>query len=257
MTCNGATEIKAHSGTGKAPLLLRAARKLWRLVADGPYRHMLWLHWRHPAEVFQPFNTTLPDRYPEIFAFVQSELGAHSDVRILSFGCATGEEVFSLRRYFPRAAIKGIDINPGAIAVARRLLRGERDPRISFDVASSVAMEPNGAYDAIFCMAVLRHGSLGLPGVTRCDHLIRFEDFAKTIAEFGRCLRLRGLLVIRHSNFRLRDTAASAAFETILRIPTMAKSPLFGPDNTLLSEVDYPDTVFCKIGSEYDKQPPT
>jgi trans-aconitate methyltransferase len=245
--------MRSHSGPGSAPPLLRAGRKLWRLAIDGPYRHMLWLHWRHPAEAFQPFNTTRPDRYPEIFAFVQSELGAQSDLKILSFGCATGEEVFSLRRYFPRAAIKGIDINPGNIAAARRRLRREHDPRISFDVASSVAMEPAGAYDAIFSMAVLRHGSLGLPGVTRCDHLIHFEDFAKTIAQLGRCLRARGLLVIRHSNFRLNDTAASAEYETILRIPTGRKSPLFGPDNTLMSSIEYPDTVFRKI--ERDKGP--
>jgi hypothetical protein len=31
-------------------------------------------------------------------------------------------------------------------------------------------------YDAIFAMAMLRHGSLDLPGVTRCDHLLRFYD---------------------------------------------------------------------------------
>jgi SAM-dependent methyltransferase len=242
--------MRSHLGPVSGRILLRAGRKLWRLAIDGPYRHMLWLHWRHPADAFQPFYTTWPDRYPEIFAFVQSELDAHSDLKILSFGCATGEEVFSLRQYFPTATIKGIDINPGNIAAARRRLRRERDPRISFEVASSVAMEPVGAYDAIFCMAVLRHGSLGLPGVTRCDHLVRFEDFAKTIAQLGRCLRARGLLIVRHSNFRLDDTAASAAFETILRKPTGKKPQLFGPDNTLLSGVDYPNTVFRKIESD-------
>ena len=45
----------------------------------------------------------------------------------------------------------------------------------------------------------------GLPGVTRCDHLIRFEDFARAVADFERCLKPGGLLIIRHSNFRLRD----------------------------------------------------
>jgi 2-polyprenyl-3-methyl-5-hydroxy-6-metoxy-1,4-benzoquinol methylase len=247
--------MMAHSRPGNAPFLLRAGRMLWRLAVDGPYRHMLWLRWRQPAEAFQPFNTTRPDRYPEIFAFVQLELGAQSNARILSFGCATGEEVFSLRSYFPSAVIKGVDINPGNIAAARRRLRGKRDPRISFNVAASVETEPTGAYDAIFCMAVLRHGSLGLPGITRCEHLIRFEDFAKMVSEFERCLRPRGLLVIRHSNFRLCDTAASAIFETILRIPTVVKSPLFGRDDTLMSGINYPDTVFRKIGFERDNGP--
>jgi 2-polyprenyl-3-methyl-5-hydroxy-6-metoxy-1,4-benzoquinol methylase len=239
--------MNSHLESRKAPFVVRAARKAWRIAVDPPYRHMLWLHWRRPPDAFQPFNTTKPDRYPEIFAFVQAELGAVSNVRILSFGCATGEEVFSLRHYFPQATIKGTDINAGNIAVARRRLRCESDPRISFEVGSSVATEASDAYDAIFCMAVLRHGSLALPGVTRCDHLIRFEDFEEMIAAFARCLRPRGLLAIRHSNFRLSDTAAGAGFETILRISTGTKSPLFGPDNSLMRGIDYPDTVFRKI----------
>ena len=97
-------------------------------------------------------------------------------------------------------------------------------------------------------MAVLRHGSLGLPGVTRCDHLIRFEDFARAIEDFRRCLKPGGLLVIRHSNFRLCDTAVGTEFETILRvkIPAAAKTPIFGPDNQLLPGVEDTDTVFRK-----------
>ena len=102
----------------------------------------------------------------------------------------------------------------------------------------------------IFCMAVLRHGSLGNPGVTRCDHLIRFEDFAKAVADFERCLKPGGLLVIRNSNFRLCDTAAATAFETLLTVPfgeRARRTPIFGPDNCLMDGVDYPDTVFRKL----------
>ncbi len=102
-----------------------------------------------------------------------------TDIRILSYGCSNGDEVFSLRRYFTRAIIKGLDINSGSIAVCRRRLRKSPDAAISFATASSAKAEPSSTYDAIFCMAVLRHGSLGLPGVTRCDHLIRFDNFLR------------------------------------------------------------------------------
>jgi hypothetical protein len=96
-------------------------------------------------------------------------------------------------------------------------------------------------------MAVLRHGSLAQPGVTRCDHLIRFEDFARAVADFKRCLKPGGLLIIRHSNFRLCDAPAGLAFETILRAPyRKPKTPLFGPDNQLLPDLQYPDTIFRK-----------
>lgn len=229
--------------------VIRAIRKLWRLVVDRPYRNMMWLHLLRPKGAFQPFNDTRANRYPHIFSFVQSELGSDGEVKILSYGCSTGEEVFSLRDYFPRAVIKGTDINPGNIAFCKRRLKRAPDAAISFEIANSTIAEPAAWYDAIFCMAVLRHGGLGLPGVTRCDHLIRFEDFAQTVEDFKRCLRPGGLLVIRHSNFRLCDTPAGAAFETILRVKlpdTAKKTPIFGPDNVVMKGVEYPDTVFRK-----------
>jgi 2-polyprenyl-3-methyl-5-hydroxy-6-metoxy-1,4-benzoquinol methylase len=188
-----------------------------------------------PRERFNPSTTHDLIAIPRIFDFVRSELGATSKVKILSYGCSTGDEVFSLRQYLPEAVIKGIDINPANIAVCRRRLKKSPDANISFTTANSTTAEPSGRYDAIFCMAVLRHGSLGLPGVSRC-----------AIADFERCLKPGGLLVIRHSNFRLCDAAAGLAFETILQLPHDSKTPLFGPDNRLLPEQTYPDTVFRK-----------
>lgn len=242
--------INVASAMQRRPFLLRAMRGLWRLAVDSVYRHVMWLYFIRPKSAFQPFNDTLDDRYPEIFAFVAAELGAASKISILSYGCSIGDEVFSLRRYFPRATIKGVDINPANIAVCRRRLKKSPDAGIAFATAHSTAAESSRGYDAIFCMAVLRHGSLGLPGVTRSDHLIRFEDFSRAIADFKRCLKPGGLLIVRHSNFRLGDAPAGQAFETILRLPTGPGTPLFGPDNQRLADDDYPDTVFRKKSTD-------
>lgn len=238
-------------GTKRPAFAVRAARSLWRLVFDRSYRNLMWLRLLPPTGAFQPFNDTRADRYPKIFRFVQSALGTSSKIRILSYGCSTGEEVFSLRSYFPHAVIKGIDINAENIAVCRRRLKEKPDSAMAFEFASSTAAEPAAAYDAIFAMAVLRHGSLGLPGVTRCDHLIRFDEFARAVEDFRRCLKPGGLLVIRHSNFRLCDAPAGTAFETVLRVKnaeTAKKTPIFGPDNLLMPGVEYPDTMFRKTG---------
>jgi SAM-dependent methyltransferase len=226
---------------------LRAARLAWRLLRDPSYRYMMRLIWWPKRDAFQPFNDTQVDRYPGIFKFVQSKLGAGEPANILSFGCATGEEVFSLRHYFSRARIKGIDINPGNIAAARARLAATPDAGLSFALGASTADEPPAHYDAIFCMAVLRHGSLGEIGVERCDHLLRFDDVGGAFADFHRCLKPGGLLVVRHSNFRLRDTPIGARFETLLSVPCHgSKTPIFGPDNRLMPGVEDPDAVFRK-----------
>lgn len=239
----------AESLKARSPRPVRALRMLWRLARDPAYRHMMRLYWRPRRGGFQPFNDTRADRYPFIFAFVQGQLGAERAMNILSFGCATGEEVFSLRRYFPAATVKGIDINPGNVAVARRRSRALPDAQVSFECKSSTAEETAEIYDAIFCMAVLRHGSLGEPGVTRCDHLLRFEDFAAAIADFHRCLKPGGLLIVRHSNFRVCDAPVGAKFETILSVPIPGpkQTPIFGPDNQLMPGLAYSDAVFRKL----------
>jgi hypothetical protein len=119
------------------------------------------------------------------------------------------------------------------------------DAGISFETAGSTVGEPSAHYDAIFCMAVLRHGALADPGIECCDHLIRFEDFAAAVADFSPCLKPGGLLVIRFSNFRLADAPAGKDFECILAVDSPPVS-IFGPDNRRLSGVTYPDTVFRK-----------
>jgi len=225
-------------------LLLGLLQRAWRFLTDACYRTELRMRFRPQDGEFQPYGRTAFDLYPRIFAFVQSQLGADARLNLLSFGCATGEEVSTLRRYFPAASIKGIDANSSSIAACRRHLGRHRDPNIVFETGNSTAAEPSDSYDAIFCMAVLRHG--GLRDCTRCDHLIRFEDFARIIEGFRRYLKPGGLLVICHANFRLCDAPSGRHFESLLRadFPESARTPVFGPDNRLMKDVAYPDIVF-------------
>ncbi len=144
---SGSGTAQPTSGA-RRPFALRLARVLWQLATDRTYRTVTWLRWQRPSGLFQPFNDTAEDRYPRIFAFVQAQLGGETAVHILSFGCSTGEEVFTLRRYFPRAIIKGIDINAANVAAARRRLASVPDPGLAFVRAGSTAGEPDAAYDA-------------------------------------------------------------------------------------------------------------
>ncbi len=229
---------------------------VWRAFGDPAFRRdLLWRKLSRRSGAFQIGGDTGEDRYPEIFRFVEDALDGGLNARLLSFGCSTGEEVFTLRRYFPRAAIDGADINPYRIRACRARWRREgRDPRLRFVVAGSAAALPAARYDAIFCLAVLRHGGLRQGGepAPRCDHLIRFDAAARLVGELARRLKPGGLLAIAHSNFRFSDMPASSEFEVALSRDlelAILGPPLYGPDNRLLPGAVYRDLVFRKCRS--------
>lgn len=193
---------------------------------------------RRPAPgEFQPYTYTRNDRYPWLFGFAADRIGSRADLRILSFGCSRGEEVFSLRRYFPTAAIKGIDINARNIARCRARARATGFPNGSFEVAATTAGEPTGSYDAIFCLAVLLNGDLTTSHAQRSDPLLRFETFDRMVGDFSRCLKSGGLLVLHTTNFRFCDTSVAGGFDVVLEADPRDLAPdvLFGRNNRLMS----------------------
>ncbi len=233
----------------KIPGLVKLAR-LSRFFANPGYRIVWRLKHDKPENLFQPYSTTKPDRYPRIFAFVRDNLTDVDRPRLLSFGCSTGAEVFTLRQYFPDAEITGIDINPHNIAVCRKWLSRSGDNLIRFEHAGSSENEPDSYYDAVFCMAVLRHGDLGSGNDAKsCAQLIRFADFERMIAGFCRCLKPGGYLAIRHSNFRFSDTEVASGFAAVVSLSGSqlhVGTPLYDRNNQRLVDAVYDDVVFRK-----------
>jgi SAM-dependent methyltransferase len=226
----------------------RFALFIYKLARNLESRNAALLLLRPPKGLYQPYGTTSAERYPGVFQYVSESLGGSPDVRILSFGCATGEEVFSLRRYLPDANIVGLDINPFNIAVCcfRRLRAG--DKRMTFAVAGSTEGEASASYDAIFAMAVFRHGDLNIsPPPPECSHRIRFAEFEQSAAYLARVLKPSGLLIIEHAMFRFCDTRAAKDFETVYSVEPDKREPLYSRDNRLLPDAEYPDVVFRKF----------
>jgi len=199
---------------------------------------------------FQPYNHTLPNRYPWLFQFARAFLGNAHGMRILSFGCSLGEEVFALRNYFPAAGIKGIDIDPRNIARCRARARAAKPGEVTFASAATTEAEQSEFYDAIFCLAVLCHGDLTTSGAERSDPLLRFEDFERTVLDFARCLKPGGLLLLHTTNFRFCDTSASKEFDTVLEADPaqLASDVLFDRDNRLMQGERYRPVAFRKRG---------
>jgi len=188
-----------------------------------------------PGE-YQTYSYTRPDRYPWLFEFAADRLGTRRPLKILSFGCSRGDEVFSLRRYFPDAALKGIDVNPRNIARCLARARAESPTNITFATAANTEGEPASSYDAIFCLAVLVSGDLTTSGAQRCDPVFHFERFERQVADFARCLKPGGLLVLHTTNFRFCDTSVAQDFDVVLEADpaNLAPDVLFDRNNRLM-----------------------
>jgi SAM-dependent methyltransferase len=197
---------------------------------------------------FQRYSHTLPNRYPWIFEFAAQHLDAAAQLRLLSFGCSRGDEVFALQRYFPAAAIHGIDIDPRNIAQCTARAVGFRSARIRFTAAASTVAEADESYDAIFCLAVLCLGDLTASGARRCEPPLSFGRFSAVVADFARCLKPGGLLFLHTTNFRFGDTATSANFDVVLNAEPaqLASDVLFDRDNNLMEGVRYSPVCFRK-----------
>jgi SAM-dependent methyltransferase len=202
------------------------------------------LRWRLSAQQFQPFNHTKPDRYPWLFSYARWILPPASN--ILSFGCSTGEELLSLHQYLPDASIKGVDINPRNIDIAR-----ERSSAIrSVDVACAGTLESehDASYDAIFCLATLCDGRLTARACERSSPLFCFDKFESAVNDLARCIKPGGFLFLLTTNFRFCDTRASRDFELALsaEVENLASDLIYDRNNQLMPGMRYRDAVFRK-----------
>jgi len=188
--------------------------------------------------IHQILTYTELDRYPEIF-LTCSKL-KEGDVKILSFGCSTGEECQTLRKYFPLAEIIGLDVNEN---VLKKAIKNNSDKKIKFH---SVLNE--NSFDLIFCMSVFcRHINNG-----ECDDPFythyTFKQFEKTLKELISTLKHNGAIIIYNSNFRFCDTKFSNLFKSI---PTKDNHgsgfvTKFNKENVKLKNQIYKDCVFLK-----------
>lgn len=226
-------------------VLLDWLRFVVHLIRGGEHRRSALLMWRRPRGLFQPYGTTQEDRYPELFQFFRQGIDDVPQTRILSFGCSTGDEVFSLARYFRQAQIHGIDIDSGRIrACLARWRREGQDPRLSFACASDVTQEVSESCDLVMAMSVFRHGALGV-SPTDCSAWIRFAEFDQVVGELARVIKPGGLLVILHANFRFGDTRAASWFDCV-RSESVQISPIYDCNDRLMPGMPSDDGVYRK-----------
>ncbi len=196
-------------------------------MRDPSYRASVLLRLTRSRELHQTTPLTWLDRYPELFAAASRYLESRNLVsrdmesgdgaaspHLLSFGCSTGEEVLTLRRYVPGARITGAEINAASLAACRRL---KVDAGIRFVRSSPRVLARLAPFDAIFCMAVLQrtpHRVEG-QGLTSLKRVYPFERFEEQVRQLDRWLRPGGLLVIHHTQYVFDHTSVSNRYEPL------------------------------------------
>ncbi len=216
--------------------------KLVKLFVDGSDRSVLMTKWFAKKHAHQLVNYTEPNRYPEVFLACARYWMPQPTLTLLSFGCSTGEEVFTLRQYFPHANLVGVDINRRNIKVARH--SPQKDARMEFHRHTPAATQ----YDAIFCMAVLQRTENRLPDTTDSSQIYPFHRFDAQVATLDAQLNVGGLFVMDHADYRFEDTSVAAKYQPIDNPPRIQhRRPIFNRNNQR-SLIPYDNSrVFRKI----------
>jgi len=194
--------------------------------------------------VLQPYTTTSEDRYPALFDRLAAELAGRDAPRVLSFGCSGGEEVRALRRRLPDAWIVGVDVNPRALARARRR---DRHPRSSYLVGDRPP--PGQPFDAVLALAVFRHGALRGDKPDGSAGVLPFARVAKAFASLDAALRPGGALAWGNAHFRLADMPGGGRYTLIETTADLDPFEVaYGPDDRRLPPSGERGGLYRKLG---------
>lgn len=222
-------------------------RACWSFGFDGRFRTLTLLRWFHGERLHQTTVLTGLDRYPEIFSACRNYMAGRPDLKILSFGCSSGEEVSTLREYFPEARIIGAEINPRCLAQCRNL---KVDDQVTFVRSDFRALERLGPFDLIFCMAVLQRTPRRVEeeGMTSLKAIYPFEKFDRQVSEFDSYLKPGGLMVIHHSQYFFKDASVAARYDDLQLVdPQPPFSAMFDRNSALVGTGSSGGSIYLKL----------
>lgn len=183
---------------------------------------------------YQGATATEKNRYPELFKACRRYLQRTPSPSILSFGCATGEEVFTLAEYMPNATIVGVDINRWCL---RQSIKKNSSPRLRFVHALSYEFPNLANFDAIFCMAVFQRTENRTDTANVARGSFTFDKFEQEIRVLDSKLKIGGLFFIDHSDFSFEDTSVAIHYTPLEFEGNQIQQdrPLFDRNNKLLT----------------------
>lgn len=229
--------------------LFRVARLLYTvkgLLTDKQYRTICYLKLFHSKHVHQTTPATCMNRYPNIFSACKNYFGDKEDIRILSFGCSTGEEVITLRYYFPKAVIVGAEINPHSLEICNNR---QVDEKICFITSTPEEIKKHGPYDAIFCMAVFQRTPqlIAEKKITDLSKIYPFQKFENQIIELDESVKENGLFIVYFSQYDFQDTKVASNYKVYGNYYQEGYGPfIFDRNNQLVREPSIRHSIFIK-----------
>lgn len=247
--------VKKHRNAGLLPIRLslfclyaiwRVAIFAYRIFFDGEYRSVWYLKVFYSDSVHQTTPFTMMNRYPAIFSKCRNYLNDGRKLNILSFGCSTGEEVLTLRHYFPSARIVGAEINKRSLSICKRL---PVDTNINFVYSTIEELQRYGPFDAMFCMAVFQREPLRIRDndIRNIKMTYPFEKFERQLIELDKLLSPDGLLVIRFSQYSFQDTSVYSRYEPLeIYRKNDGAFPLFDVESRFIENPEFQHCIFKK-----------
>jgi hypothetical protein len=234
-------------GVSSLYALRNAAKTAIRVCVNKEIRSIFLLQLLNSKKVHQTTSLTFMNRYPTIFSACRDYFEGKQDLKILSYGCSTGEEVLTLREYFPTANIIGAEINKCSIAMCSKL---PVDDKITFVYSTLSEIQQHGHFDAIFCMAVLQRTPhyIAAKGISSLKKIYPFEKFERQIIELDELINPQGLLVLHFTQYSLLDTTVASKYEALGNYNQDGYiSPLFNKNSNLVKDPAPQNTIFIKL----------
>lgn len=170
------------------------------------YRSEKLTRFKYREDMIQTSSATRMNRYPWLFKIASKLLKDIPDPQILSFGCSTGEEVFSIKTHIPNARIIGVDINQRVLRIARRK---NTSNDLKFYHYIDQKWKTEGPYDCIFALAVFQKTEHRKQSQNQALESFSFKKFQQEIEGLDAFIKPGGILVIDNADFSFRDLAIS------------------------------------------------
>lgn len=225
--------------------LCRTGYKFIIFMTSADYRNTTLSAIRYRKQFHQVNHYTEADRYPDLFKICGDFFSGTPNLRILSFGCSTGEEILSLSNYIPDAFIVGTDINKWCIRKCRQNIHIKN---AVFIHSLSLEFKRETGFNAIFCLAVFQHPANRHDPENEISVNYHFQQFEDQLIILDEKLLEGGLLFIENADFNFLETGLSVRY-SVLQVENnidTRERPLYNKDNKKVSDITQIPRVFIK-----------